>query len=75
MTRGAHLTAVTLVIRKHTGQRHIRAAAATEIVKELALRLGTGDAQSADLALAEQLKRATGCSVGELAVYADEWGG
>ncbi len=42
-------------------------------MKELALRLGTGDATVDDLVLEEKLRKATGVGVAELAQFAEDW--
>jgi hypothetical protein len=68
-----HLTASMRVLRAHQHRPTLKVAEAPELVKELALRLGTGDATVDDLVLEEKLRKATGVGVAELAQFAEDW--
>jgi hypothetical protein len=68
-----HLTASMRVIRAHLGKGPIAADAAHDIVKELALRVGSGRATSEDESLAAALQKATHCTLAELAALARQW--
>lgn len=69
-----HLTASMRTIRAHLGHQ-VTVEVAHDVVKELALRIGTASATSEDERLAERLKKATGLSPADLARYAEDWGG
>jgi hypothetical protein len=68
-----HLTASMRVLRSHLHRPALVVEDAHHAVKELALRLGTGESTTDDLVLEEKLKKATGVEVAELAGYAEGW--
>ena len=68
-----HLTATMRVLRFYYARPSLTVADATDAVKRLALRVGTGNASRADQALEAKLQKATGVSVAELAHLAEDW--
>jgi hypothetical protein len=68
-----HLTASMRVLRFHLHRPALTVEDAHEAVKELALRLGTGEATADEHVLEEKLKKATGVSVAELVHFAEDW--
>jgi hypothetical protein len=68
-----HLTATMRVIASHLHIRHVSVGTAREEVLELAQRLAQGVAGPESESLAGRLERATGCSIAELAIHAQEW--
>lgn len=70
-----HLTMTMRVLRFHLARPALTVGDAHDQVKELALRLGTGEASKDDEVLEAKLKKATGVSVAELARYAEDWPG
>jgi hypothetical protein len=60
-------------MRAHFARPAFTIADAHESIKELALRLGTGEASKDDQVLEEKLRKATGVSVAELAHFAEDW--
>jgi hypothetical protein len=71
--KALHLTATMRVLRFHYARPSITVADACEIIKRLALRVGTGDPSRDDQALEEKLRKATGVTVAELANLAEGW--
>jgi hypothetical protein len=72
-TKAAHLTATMRVLRFHYARPSLSIRDARDAVKDLALRVGAGDASRDDYVLEEKLRRATGVSVVELAHSAEDW--
>jgi hypothetical protein len=71
--KALHLTASMRVLRSHLHRPALVVEDAHQAVKQLALRLGTGESTADDLVLEEKLKKATGVSVAELARFAEDW--
>jgi hypothetical protein len=72
--RAAHLTASMRVIASHAHMRRVTVEAAREQVLRVADRFAAGGVSREDDRLAAALTKATGCTVGELAVLAKGWG-
>jgi hypothetical protein len=61
------------VLRSHLHRPALVVEDAHRAVKDLLLRLGSGEATADDRVLAEKLKKATGVEISELASYAEAW--
>jgi hypothetical protein len=61
------------VLRFHLARPTLTVCDAHTAVKELALRLGTGEVTKDDQVLEEKLRKVTGVSVAELAHFAEHW--
>lgn len=73
MAAATHLTASMRVIRAHLKMRHVTVQDAHDDVKALALRAVDGTLHEDDARLIAKLEKACGCSLSELAIYADGW--
>jgi hypothetical protein len=61
------------VLRFHYARPTLTVGDAHSIVKELALRVRTGEPSHEDRVLEEKLKKATGLSIAALAMHAEDW--
>lgn len=68
-----HLTASMRVVRAHLRQRHVSIEVARDVIKRGAQLLASGAAGPETEDLATRLKKATGCSMAELAAQAEGW--
>jgi hypothetical protein len=68
-----HLTAAMQVVRAHQRRRHVTVDDARQAVQLAALRTaaGIGGPETADLVA--KLEKVTGCSIAELAGFAEDW--
>jgi len=73
MIKPLHLTASMKVVRAHQRRRHITVDDARQAVLDAAYSIAQGVPSPETVALLEKLQKATGISIGELAVYAGEW--
>lgn len=73
MAAATHLTASMRVIRTFELSGRVSVAGARDEVLGLAMRLARGTATERDGRLIEKLEKACGCSLAELAVFADDW--
>jgi hypothetical protein len=71
--KALHLTASMRVLRFHYARPALTVADAQRLVKELALRVGTGDPTRDDVLLEQKLRKATGAGIAELADAAEHW--
>ena len=68
-----HLTAAMKVVRAHQRRRHVTVDDARRGVQEAALRLAQGASGPETETLAWKLEKATGVSIAELAIFAEDW--
>ena len=73
MANALHLTAAQQVVRAHQRRRHITVDDARRAIVEAAVFMADGDPGPETRALVEKLEKATGCSISQLAVHADQW--
>lgn len=73
MERPLHITTSQRIIRTHLRMRHTAVDQAHDEVKRLALAAHQATELDADRRLREQLERATGVSIVELAAIAETW--
>lgn len=68
-----HITRSQRSIDKHLGMRRITVGLARDTVKELALKAGETAELKRDRKLRQELEKATGLPIAELATLADAW--
>jgi hypothetical protein len=61
------------VIRKHLGRRYVSIATARDLIQRTAHELEVEVDVRESARLAALLERATGCSIAELAIHAEQW--
>ena len=71
--KALHLTASLQVVRAHQRRRHVSIEDARKAIKEGALRIAQGTAGPETQQLAAKLEKVTGCSIAELAAFAEDW--
>jgi len=73
MEPAVHLTASMKVLRAHQRRRHVTVDDVRSAIKDAAPLAGIGDPGPETQALVARLQKATGCSIAELAMYAEDW--
>jgi len=68
-----HLTAALQVVRAHQRRRHVTIDDARRAIVEAAVFVAAGDPGPETQSLVAKLEKVTGCSIADLAVYADRW--
>jgi hypothetical protein len=68
-----HLTESLRVLREHLGKRHVSVATARDLIQRTAHELEVEVDVRESARLAALLERATGCSIAELAIHAEQW--
>ena len=68
-----HLAASLRVVSAHQRMKFVSIAVAKERVLEAAHALAIGEGTVEMEKLAARLEKVTGCSIAELAIYADDW--
>lgn len=68
-----HLTATQRAIRAFERSGQVSIEAARDQVQDLALRRARGTSTERDGRLIDKLEKACGCSLAELATFADDW--
>lgn len=68
-----HLAATLRVVASHLKVRHTTAEIAHDVVKEAAYAMAIVAAGPETRTLVQRLEKATGVSIAELAIYAENW--
>ena len=68
-----HLTASMKVVRATQRRRHVTLGDVREAIKNAAYLTGIGDPGLETRALVARLEKATGVSIAELAIHAEDW--
>ena len=71
--KALHLAATMQVVRAHQRRRGVIVSDARDAVKEAALRTAQGVAGPETQSLVVKLERASGASIAELAMAAEQW--
>lgn len=68
-----HITTSQMIIRRHLRMSHIGVQHTRDVIKRAALHVHTGEELGPDKRMREELEKATGMPITELAILAERW--